>query len=66
MFKRVAGWLAHWVEYLTDKENNIFRPRQNYQGNTKRPYVGMEERKEVIFSFHHKKTFYIDSYKTST
>lgn len=24
---RVAGWLAHWNEYLDDKENNIFRPR---------------------------------------
>jgi len=24
---RVAGWLAHWNEYLDDKENNIIRPR---------------------------------------
>jgi citrate synthase len=24
---RVAGWLAHWKEYLSDKENNIVRPR---------------------------------------
>lgn len=27
---RVAGWLAHWNEYLDDKENNIIRPRQDY------------------------------------
>ncbi len=24
---RVVGWLAHWVEYLDEKENNIVRPR---------------------------------------
>ena len=29
---RVAGWIAHWVEFLQDNENNIYRPRQNYTG----------------------------------
>lgn len=24
---RVAGWLAHWNEFLDDKENKIVRPR---------------------------------------
>jgi len=27
---RVAGWIAHWNEFLDDKENKIVRPRQNY------------------------------------
>lgn len=29
---RVAGWLAHWKEYLTDKDRRIARPRQHYVG----------------------------------
>lgn len=29
---RIAGWLAHWTEFLDDPENKIVRPRQNYQG----------------------------------
>jgi citrate synthase len=33
---RVAGWIAHWVEFLADSENNIYRPRQNYIGHSKR------------------------------
>ena len=24
---RVAGWLAHWTEFLDDPENKIVRPR---------------------------------------
>ena len=27
---RVAGWIAHWSEFLDDPENKIVRPRQNY------------------------------------
>lgn len=46
---RVAGWVAHWVEYLKDKENNIYRPRQNYKGYGKREYVPMEKRTESKF-----------------
>ncbi len=33
---RVVGWVAHWVEFLNDNENNIYRPRQNYVGYGKR------------------------------
>jgi len=29
---RVSGWLAHWQEMLTDKEQKIARPRQLYLG----------------------------------
>lgn len=43
---RVAGWIAHWVEYQSDKEKNIYRPRQNYQGPTRRDYVELGSRKE--------------------
>ena len=47
---RVAGWIAHWVEFLNDKENNIYRPRQNYVGYGKRSYVEPSERKEQEFN----------------
>lgn len=55
---RVAGWLAHWVEYLDDKENNIIRPRQNYAGYTRRDYVPMELRAQTAFT--------LESTKSST
>ena len=32
MIPRCVGWLAHWKEFLDDKENKIVRPRQNYIG----------------------------------
>jgi len=42
---RVAGWIAHWLEFLDDPENKIVRPRQNYKGYPKRDYVSVENRK---------------------
>jgi citrate synthase len=41
---RVAGWLAHWNEFLDDPENRIVRPRQNYQGHNTRSYTPMTKR----------------------
>jgi citrate synthase len=41
---RVAGWLAHWVESLQDADNKIWRPRQLYVGNDRRPFVPLEQR----------------------
>lgn len=41
---RVAGWIAHWAEFLDDPENKIVRPRQNYQGPSTRDYVPIEKR----------------------
>jgi citrate synthase len=41
---RTAGWLAHWQELLTDKEQKISRPRQWYTGSETRDYVPMYER----------------------
>jgi citrate synthase len=41
---RTAGWLAQWVEMLTDKEQAIARPRQVYLGEDERSFVPMSER----------------------
>lgn len=35
---RLAGWLAHWTEFLDDPHNKIVRPRQIYKGNKRREY----------------------------
>jgi citrate synthase len=43
---RVAGWLAHWNEFLDDNENRIVRPRQNYQGYNTRHYTPMTKRNQ--------------------
>jgi len=37
---RVAGWLAHWLEQLTD--NRIFRPTQIYTGAHNMKYIPMK------------------------
>jgi citrate synthase len=41
---RIAGWLAHWTEFLDDPENKIVRPRQIYKGYEKRDYVPQDRR----------------------
>jgi len=41
---RTAGWLAHWQEMLTDKDQKISRPRQWYAGVGSRDYVPMVQR----------------------
>merc|ERR1719420_1719502 len=43
---RTVGWLAHWNEFLDDKENRIVRPRQVYKGAKSRPFVPMNRRPE--------------------
>ncbi len=35
---RLPGWIAHWRECVTDKQNKIGRPRQLYVGPTERTY----------------------------
>lgn len=42
---RVTGWLAHWKESLEETNPKIWRPRQLYTGNPRRPYVPMNERR---------------------
>jgi citrate synthase len=41
---RLPGWIAHWIEMRKDPQFRIGRPRQVYQGATKRAYVPMEQR----------------------
>ena len=43
---RVAGWLAHWEEFMADPEKRIARPRQVYTGQDKRDFVPIDERLE--------------------
>ncbi|HTW13164.1 MAG TPA: citrate/2-methylcitrate synthase [Solirubrobacteraceae bacterium] len=42
---RSAGWIAHWLEMLTDPEQTTVRPRQVYTGPHQRPYVPLAERR---------------------
>jgi citrate synthase len=39
---RVAGWMAHWREQLSD--NRIFRPTQIYTGENLRSYIDIDQR----------------------
>jgi citrate synthase len=41
---RIAGWMAHWVEMLGDKEQKIARPRQSYIGAPERNYIPLTQR----------------------
>jgi citrate synthase len=41
---RTSGWIAQWLELVTDKEQKIARPRQIYTGDRGRDYVGIDQR----------------------
>jgi citrate synthase len=41
---RTSGWVAQWLELVTDKEQKIARPRQIYTGARGRDYVGIGDR----------------------
>ena len=41
---RTCGWVAHWLELLTDAEQKISRPRQIHTGPDVRDYVPMDLR----------------------
>ncbi len=41
---RTCGWMAHWMEMLTDSEQKISRPRQIYTGPETRDYLPMIHR----------------------
>ena len=45
---RLAGWLAHWDEFVEDPENKIVRPRQIYKGYTRREFVQLDQRKQMV------------------
>ncbi|NLO80897.1 MAG: citrate synthase [Xanthomonadaceae bacterium] len=41
---RAPGWVAQWMEMITDPEQRIGRPRQIYTGAPKRDYVPIDQR----------------------
>jgi citrate synthase len=41
---RTSGWVAQWLELVTDKEQKIARPRQIYTGERTRDYVPIDDR----------------------
>ena len=45
---RLAGWLAHWDEFVEDPVNNIVRPRQIYKGYRKRDFVPQQQREQKV------------------
>jgi len=42
---RSCGWVAHWLEMLTDPEQKLSRPRQIYAGSPERSYIRVEARR---------------------
>lgn len=45
---RLAGWLAHWYEFLDDPHNKIVRPRQIYKGYKRRNFEAMSQRQKKV------------------
>ena len=41
---RTPGWVAQWMEMVSDPEQRIGRPRQIYTGAAKRDYVPLDKR----------------------
>jgi citrate synthase len=41
---RTVGWVAHWLEMISDPAMRIGRPRQLYTGPTQRDYVAVAKR----------------------
>ena len=42
---RTAGWLAQWMEMLSDSDTRIARPRQIFTGSDEREYVPLKKRR---------------------
>jgi citrate synthase len=43
---RTSGWIAQWLEMVTDPETKIARPRQIYTGSRQQNYVPIEQREK--------------------
>jgi citrate synthase len=43
---RTPGWVAQWMEMLTDPEQRINRPRQMYVGHGLRDYIPLDQRSD--------------------
>jgi citrate synthase len=41
---RTVGWVAHWLEMMSDPRQKIGRPRQVYKGHPRREYIPMDQR----------------------
>jgi citrate synthase len=41
---RTSGWMAQWLEMISDEGRKIARPRQIYTGHRERDYVTIEQR----------------------
>jgi len=41
---RSVGWIAHWIEMISDPKMKICRPRQLYVGRTRRDVTALEQR----------------------
>lgn len=41
---RTVGWVAQWMEMISDPDQRISRPRQIYEGSDKRNYVPIAKR----------------------
>jgi citrate synthase len=41
---RTAGWIAHWIEMISDEDKRIGRPRQLYVGSAKRDVPDIKKR----------------------
>lgn len=41
---RTVGWVAHWLEMMSDPNNRIGRPRQIYRGPSQRDYLPISKR----------------------
>ena len=42
---RTVGWVAHWLEMISDPEMRIVRPRQLYTGPMQRNYLDLGQRR---------------------
>ena len=45
---RTSGWIAQWLEMVTDEETKIARPRQIYTGEREREYEPIHERDQKV------------------
>ena len=43
---RTSGWMAQWAELVTDPEQKIMRPKQIYQGHSRRNYIPLDVRRD--------------------
>lgn len=42
---RTVGWVAQWMEMISDPDQRIARPRQIYEGAPQREYISMDQRR---------------------